>query len=802
MNYKEFLLNAAFTFIVLGSVFNIPLAYSIVSEQPKPTPPNSILPQNDMLSGGSDPQVEVYKMIHYLERMSLQLESSYNISIPNPSFYEGNIRIDNLTVEMIENGDAEDNNLVRWVDEIDGTPDSSRVQRFNSTNAYDYVPSTQGDNYFLCFNASSFSTHWLVDYFANLSMPSRSTSLSFQYSNRFESLLSQQTNMDLHVRFDFVEFDIIFFLHTKVSEKFNYNTTIGNERYVHFLLNTTWSPNWIDVGPINLTNVLLSLDMYNATNLPPFFHLNRVLIECFAIPPYQFHLLMDNISLKTQVLPTQLGLLMNETCFSVTERNTFNLRMQGFTKGDLRFQLAVSNFSLVVPNKLTGHIMFDLLFRESLPLTYNFAYVNQTCVNWAVFFNITNKNPVLLPKTIEIRLPTTWSLYSLQNPRQEEVLQECMENHSANIDSVEFYGNLVLGNWYFAAYAPNYIHPLQISPTEVEQNSVVQLNLSLRSSLEQPVVIFLLREEGDVIYFKTSQFASLDGILLLNIPIGNDFPKGNYTLTARISAGFCGGIQYTNITVSTRPALLTTEVPQFVSQYEQLIISVQMIDLSTRLRIAAEFFYAWDGNNDSINLGQSDDNSPDSHFHKFRIDITGISPGNHSLTLEGRSPGYSTARITLNVTIIPSILFIELDCPEKACPNDIVVFKVRVVNNVSHPAPEMDVHLRIDGLAVKKSKTDRQGYSLMIWEVPTNVSHDIFVEIIIFQHDKMIGMISRNIQIEQRDLHDTELRSAIWGDSSIFFISVSTFVLSSIIAVYRHRRSRYIILFGEEIPKE
>lgn len=797
------LLSVIITFVVLASVLKVPFpGYSLVTEQSKINPPNPDVPQNETLSKQLDTQVEVYKIMQYSEKLPLQLKNPYNIIIPNPSFYEGDIRVEDLTVEMFENGDAEDSNLTRWVNELDGAPELSELQRLNSTNVYNYVPSPQGDDYFFFFNATSFSTYWIVDYFANQSISSHAPFISFQYSNRLESNLLQQTNMDFHIRFDFLTFEVIFFLYAKTPKKFNYNSTIGNKRYVHFLLNTTWGSNWVDVGPINVTDVLLSLDFFNETNLPPLFHLNRVLIECLATPPYQFHLLVDNISLKTQVLPTQLGLLVNGTSFSEIERNTFYLRTEGFTKGDLRFQLAVSNFSQVVPTKLIGSIVFDLLFIEKLLLISDITYVNQSSINWDVFFNITYNLPYLFPKMIKIRVPATWSLYTFKTPYYKEVLQECKVEYIENIYLIEFYGDLVLGNWHFAAYAPNYIRSIQISPIEVEQNSIARLTLSLHSFLEYPVTVFLLRDVDNTIYLNTSKLASSDGSFSLNILIGNDFPRGNYTVTAQISTGFYGGIQYASITVTTRPALLITDIPQFIPQYEPLPISVQMIDLSARFNIPAGFYYSWGNDNELVVLGQSRDNLLEVNSSNFQIDIAELSLGNHSLILEGRSPGYSIVQKTINITIIPSILFIDLEFPEKVFINDIVVFQVRVTNNFSHPVPEMNVNIRIDGTDVAKSKTDLQGYSFITWEVPTNVSNDVFVEVIATRHDKILATTSQFIRIEQSGLHDTGLQSLIQGSLPTIFISVFTFVLSSMVALYRYRRSEYSILFGKEAPRK
>lgn len=795
-------MNVIITFLVLSSVLKVPIpVYSLISDHSKINSSNSGVPQNETSSRLLDTQVEVYKLMHYSERLPLQLKNPYNVSIPNPSFYEGDIRIENLTVEMFENGDAEDTNLTQWVNELDGTPELSKLQRLNSTNVYNYAPSLQGGDYFLFFNATSFTTYWLVDYFANQSIPSYAPLISFQYSNRLESNLLQQTNMDLHIRFDFLTFEVIFFLYAKTPKKFHYNSTIGDKRYVHFLLNTTWGSNWVDVGPINVTDVLLSLGLYNETNLPPFFHLNRVLIECLATPPYQFHLLVDNISLKTQVLPNQLGLLMNGASFNEMGRNTFILKAEGFTKGDLQLQLAVSNFSLVVPTKLIGFIVFDLLFHENLLLKYDFTYVNQTSINWNVYFNITYLK-YNFPKMIKIHVPATWFLYTLQNPHHKEKLQECTVEYSENIYLIELYGDLVLGSWHFAAYAPNYIRSIQVSPNKVEQNSIIQLTLSLHSFLESPVIVFLLRDGDDTSYFNTSELASSDGSLSLNIPIGYDFPQGNYTVTTQISKGFYAGIQYASITVPTHPALLITDVPQFIPQYELLLISVQMIDLSSRFNIPAEFFYLWDNNNEFVLLDQRGENLLVFNSSYYQIDITELSLGNHSLTLEGRSPGYPKIQKIINITIIPSILDIELEFPEKVFLNDNVVFRVRVTNNFSNPVPEMNVNIRIDGKDIAKSKTDLQGYSFIIWEVPINVSNDVFVEVVVTSHDKVLSTTSQYIRIEQSGSHDTGLLGSIQGSLATVFMSIVTFVLSSMVALYRHRRSEYNILFGEEAPKK
>jgi len=114
----------------------------------------------------------------------------------------------------------------------------------------------------------------------------------------------------------------------------------------------------------------------------------------------------------------------------------------------------------------------------------------------------------------------------------------------------------------------------------------------------------------------------------------------------------------------------------------------------------------------------------------------------------------------------------------------------------------MNVNIRIDGTDVAKSKTDLQGYSFITWEVPTNVSNDVFVEVIATRHDKILATTSQFIRIEQSGSHDTGLQSLIQGSLPTIFISVFTFVLSSMVALYRYRRSEYNILFGKEAPRK
>jgi len=791
------------TFIVaaiFGSSFKAPpLTYSLSSESTKSPymSQDSILSQNQQIYGKTDVQVEVSMTNHYFKSTSLQTKQPYAISVSNPSFYEGSIWIDDLNAEMIENPDAEANHLTRWTDESDGIPDSSKIQRLNTTNGYGYTPSALGDNHFFLFNATSYSNHWFVDYFANQSIPSSSPLISFQYSNRFELLLSQKPNIDLHIRFDFLEFDVLFLLYTKISKSFNYNQTMGNERYVHFLLNNTWGPSWIDVRPINMTEVLLSLEMYKISDLPPLFHLNRISIECFASPPYQFHLLLDNLSLKTPIYSHQLEFWMNENRFNATGRDKNALNVNGFTEGDLNFQLTCTDGALLVPDDLNGRIGFDIWFRECLPLTPKFNYMNQTSITWIISFNITKKNLSFGSKTIEIRIPATWTLYTLQTLQNEEKLQECVVRESENTYLIEFYGDLVPGNWWFAAYAPNCIYPLHVSPTVVEQNSIVQLDVSLRSLRAASMEITLLRNEDNRIYFNTSQLIPLEG-RQLNIPIGTDFLKGTYTITAKVAAGFFGGIQHVNIIVPTSPAFLIVDNPQSLPQYEPVPISVQMIDLTTRLNIDAEFSYTWDSKNESIILdNQSDASLLANSSQIYQIDTIGLYPGKHSLTIIGRRQGYPTLQETLNISIIPAILNIELEYPEKIYVNEVAIFKIRILNNFSHPAPGIDTFLRINDIDIGNAKTDPQGYCSMIWVGSTNASDESFVEVILFQNGNMVGNHSQLIRVEKEALFNDGVHSSIWETSQTFFASAFAFLVSTIVAIYRHQRSKHIILFDE-----
>ena len=147
-----------------------------------------------------------------------------------------------------------------------------------------------------------------------------------------------------------------------------------------------------------------------------------------------------------------------------------------------------------------------------------------------------------------------------------------------------------------------------------------------------------------------------------------DFPKGDYVLTAEISDRFCVGIQYASITISTHPALLFADVPQFVHQYEEFNILLQMVDYKTRINISADYYYSWNGSNET-KISLLKNNSLNRYISEYRFETNGLSPGNHTLSIIGQSSGYSIAQELFYIIILPSSLVIEIEYPEYIIPN-------------------------------------------------------------------------------------------------------------------------------------
>ena len=527
MNYKKIIISAILIGFTFGSILEVPpVASSMISDHSITTHPISNSHQNEKILDKTSSNVEVYNRMHYFEQLPFQSDMEYNISLPTPFRFEGDIKIDDMSAEMIENSNIENPNLVRWLGESNGIPDSTMVQRLNSSNEYDYSPSNRGDDYFLFFNADSFSKHWFVDYYANVSVSSYWPSISFQYSKRFESNLLQQKNTGLHIEFDFEDFSIIFILHNPISGYFNYNTTLDGKKYVHFLLNNTWGANWVDVGPINITKTLISLGMYSKNNLPPIFHLNRILVDCIAQPPFQFHLLIDNISLKTPILPSQIELSLNNTRFTEIEHSYLALEINGFTTSDLIIKPVISNSSDLGFGELAGIITINLWIFQKLPLIYNFIYKNQTSINWDVFFDLNAVSTVYQVIQVIIHIPLSWYLNTINNPKQDDIPNEILVYSNETVYSINNINNLILGTWYFNAYAPNFIKRLHVLNSVVDHNSIIQLNLSLLSQLSVPIILSLKYNENNTLYYNTTRFIPQDGVFLLNIPINWTFQRG------------------------------------------------------------------------------------------------------------------------------------------------------------------------------------------------------------------------------------------------------------------------------------
>ncbi len=225
-----------------------------------------------------------------------------------------------------------------------------------------------------------------------------------------------------------------------------------------------------------------------------------------------------------------------------------------------------------------------------------------------------------------------------------------------------------------------------------------------------------------------------------------------------------------------------------------------MVDYKTRINISADYYYSWNGSNET-KISLLKNNSLNRYISEYRFETNGLSPGNHTLSIIGQSSGYSIAQELFYIIILPSSLVIEIEYPEYIIPNDIALFKVIVNNNYSNPASKLDVFLNINDNLVNKSKTDNNGHSLVIWRVPTNISKDISTEIIIYQQDRMLGNISRNIHFEKRDYTDITIQN-LNQDNSFSVIAIFVCCLSSLVTIYRFRNSRHKILFGDEISQE
>ena len=222
-----------------------------------------------------------------------------------------------MQINSIVNGDAETVSLDSWttLEYPGGEADTGAPQRLASDNPWSYTP--QSGNSFHLFDVDSTQLVWVADYYADTTLPSRTTSLSFSFANTWESGFSTQSNIDLHITFDFDGFDVIFFLYTKYpGSSFPYNTTVGGNHFVHYLINSSWGSGWHNIGPIDLSTALIELGMYTESSLPSYIMFNEMRVEALAYDPFKLHLLVDNISVKSELDADSAGLTVNSNEFT------------------------------------------------------------------------------------------------------------------------------------------------------------------------------------------------------------------------------------------------------------------------------------------------------------------------------------------------------------------------------------------------------------------------------------------------------------------------------------------------------
>ena len=358
--------------------------------------------------------VEVHRATNYLSREPFQSNQIYNISIPHSSFDSGQIYMDNFVGEMIENGSAEKNNLTNW-SQYNNKTDINAIQRLNSTNKIGYQIPNSGNDYFYLINATSMSSKWEIEYAINQNVPSKSPIISFQFANRYASWASQQSIQYINLNFEFDSFTIVYNLYSKQWYTSYFNQT---KNTIHFNLNKSWGDQWYMVTT-NVTSALLEQGIYNHTTILEFFNLNRILIECWGDSSYQFHLLLDNISLKSSVLPPP-EFIINGKLFQ-TNRNESIVYIDGIVGAKLHVQPILTN------NKsryytVTGDLIFDLWFQESFDTEREFSYINTTYISWEIGFDLTYNKNDSYPKALSIIIPSTWTLTHFYNPHHTDLL--------------------------------------------------------------------------------------------------------------------------------------------------------------------------------------------------------------------------------------------------------------------------------------------------------------------------------------------------------------------------------------------
>ncbi|MHA2254353.1 MAG: hypothetical protein ACXAD7_28680, partial [Candidatus Kariarchaeaceae archaeon] len=543
--------------------------------------------------------------------------------------YQGTIRTRDVQINSIVNGDAETTSLERWttLEYPGGEVDTGTPHRFASDNPWSYTP--QSGNSFYLFDVDSTQLVWIADYFADTTLPSRTTSLSFSFDNAWNSGFSTQSNVDLHITFDFDGFDVIFFLYTKYpGSSFPYNTTVGGNHFVHYLINSSWGSGWQDIGQIDLSTALIELGMYTESSLPSYFMFNEMRVEALAYDPFKLHLLIDNLSVKSELDADSAGLTVNTIDFT-NEVCTVNDYVQNEkNEGVIGFEIQSKRYD---ENKieLYGNLIFDIRFiLDNLNYSEEYYFVNGNYIGWLVKFNVYKpQDDSFQIYNIHINTPVEWNAISLiDSDGNDQMKQIDIEERIKSIVLTLNRPYLKAGQFSFKAYGPNYITEI-IAPHTTNHSLQLPLKIKTLQVLGADMLIQVEKLPNNEAIASKTIFQVNSSLYSTIIEFNETITSGQYRLTAQMQSDLRVGIRFHDFNVTTDMAVIQILSENTVDIFEDYIFSVQCLDIPNASKIEnAYVIYSWELGNGTL--------SYDEINHNYWTNIkTYYSDGNYSLVV-------------------------------------------------------------------------------------------------------------------------------------------------------------------------
>ena len=601
--------------------------------------------------------IEISEEVRYDHSKDLYFKT-YQI----PAFgetYKGVIRASDVIIDSVVNGDAEDDRLERWTDmEYQGEGDSAEPEIIDADNAWGYEP--RYDEYCYFLNIDSSQVQWVVDYYADSSVPEDKTVVSFSFSNAWELGFVDQSNVNLDITFDFDGFDVVFFLYAESPTPFSYNTTVGSEHYLHFLINASWGTGWYDVGPIDISEALLQQNMYTESSLPSYFSLNEIIVESLAYDPYKLHLLVDNLSLKTELDPGEAQLSVNSLSF---DKYTANVE-GGVNQNKLWFTIGSSRYDST-KFELDGKLDFNIqFFQENLSYNFDCFYVDEINVGWFVNFNVANPtSDALNLYKICIYAPPEWNAISLIDKNEKEQIDHAIIEQRTNklfICLKEPFTKS--GTYTLKTHSPNYIFNLE-APDSTNHTVGLPLNITLLHPLKENMSIQVVNSSNDEVLW-TKNIPMNTEFLTTTIKLNETMTQGYYTLKAMIKSQYKAGIRTHSFTLTTNWAIfkiLSGNTTDFLSEYFLILYCIDYTNES--LIENATVTYSWAKGNGYAIYKHSDQK----YITSFKANAT---PGNYTLVVQAFAEGYVFPSQNLTLQILPCGFTLDLIVPENITQGD------------------------------------------------------------------------------------------------------------------------------------